>query len=113
MPNYSDITIHHGFALSTERKTPIHINYGYADTDSIRIHLPEGYVIEGRPGNTELKTRFGNFKSTIRVEGKEVLVVHGLSIARGVYPPEAYADFIDFRKKVSAQYSARIVLKKE
>lgn len=97
----------------TERKTPIHINYGYADTDSIRIHLPEGYVIEGRPGNTELKTRFGNFKSTIRVEGKEVLVVHGLSIARGVYPPEAYADFIDFRKKVSAQYSARIVLKKE
>ena len=30
----------------TKRTYPIYINYGYTDTDSIRIQLPEGYVIE-------------------------------------------------------------------
>ena len=29
-----------------EAHYPIYINYGYTDTDSIRIQLPEGYVIE-------------------------------------------------------------------
>lgn len=95
------------------RTHPIHINYGYTDTDSIRITLPEGYAIEGIPRTIDLKSKFGNFRSSIRIEGKEAVVLHHLFMRKGIYAPEDYAAFIDFRKQVALQYGARIVLKKE
>ena len=44
----------------TKRTYPIYINYGYTDTDSIRIQLPEGYVIEGLPKPLDVKSKFGS-----------------------------------------------------
>lgn len=99
---------------SVSRRTqPIHIDYGYADTDSIRIQLPDGYAIEGIPQTIDLKSKFGNFRSSIRIDGKEAIVLHHLFMRKGVYAPEDYPAFIDFRKQVARQYGAKIVLKKE
>lgn len=97
----------------TNRKHPIHINYGYADTDSIHIRLPEGYSVEGLPRPIELQSKFGRFHSGIRVQEKEIVVVHQLFMRKGVYKPGEYTAFLDFRKQVAEQYNGKIILKKE
>lgn len=96
-----------------KRTHPIHINYGYADTDSIRILLPEGYAIEGLPRPVRLQSKFGSFLSFVEVKDKEIIVIHRLMMSKGVYNPEEYSSFIDFRKQVAEQYNGTIVLRKE
>lgn len=97
----------------TKRMHSIHINYGYFDTDSIRILLPDGYAIEGLPQPVDLKSKFGSFQSAIKVNGKELVVVHRLFMPKGIYKSEEYAAFIDFRKQVADQYSGKVILKRE
>lgn len=96
-----------------KRSQPIHINYGYTDTDSIRILMPEGYSIEGLPKSASLKSKFGDFQSAIQVNGKELLIVHHLFMPKGIYTPEEYAAFLDFRRQVAEQYNGRIILKRD
>ena len=96
----------------TKRTYPIYINYGYTDTDSIRIQLPEGYVIEGLPKPLDVKSKFGSFHSGIQVKDKEIYITHRLFMHKGVYSPDEYAAFIDFRKQVAGQYGGKIHFKK-
>ncbi len=98
---------------SKQRIHPIHINYGYLDTDSIRLQLPEGYAIEALPRPQTVESKFGTFCSNIEVEGREVKITHRLLMRRGVYPKDMYTDYVDFRKQVAGQYNGKIILKKE
>ncbi|WP_291589870.1 transglutaminase domain-containing protein [Bacteroides sp.] len=104
-----------GFSVPsvTKRTYPIHINYGYSDTDSIRIHLPDGYTIEGLPKPIDVESKFGSFHSTVEVKEKEICIVHHLFMPKGIYAPDEYVAFIAFRKLVAGQYSGKIILKKE
>lgn len=96
----------------TKRTHPVHVNFGYSDADSIHILLPKGYTIEGLPRPLNLKSKFGSFHSSIQVKDGEVSVVHRLSMRKGIYAPEEYAAFLDFRKQVAGQYNGKIILKK-
>lgn len=104
-----------GFSVPhiTKRTHPIHVNFGYSDADSIRIQLPEGYTIEGLPRPADLKSKFGNFHSSVRVNDNEIWIVHNLFMRKGIYAPEEYAAFLDFRKQVAEQYNGKIILKKK
>ena len=104
-----------GFSVprDTKRAYPIHINYGYTDTDSIRIQLPEGYAIEGIPQPADIKGKFGSFRSSLKIKDKEAVIVHRLFMPKGVYAPGEYAAFINFREQVAQQYNGKIVLRKE
>lgn len=95
------------------RKYPIHINYGYSDTDSICIKLPDGYIVEGLPKPIDLKSKFGNFHSSIYTKDNKIYIVHQLFMRKGVYKPGEYTAFLDFRKQVAEQYNGKIILKKE
>lgn len=104
-----------GFSVPsvTKRTYPIHINYGYSDTDSIHIHLPDGYTIEGLPKPIDVESKFGSFHSTVEVKEKEICIVHHLFMPKGIYAPDEYVAFIAFRKLVAGQYGGKIILKKE
>ena len=97
----------------TERKQPICFNYGYNDTDTVRIKLPEGYSIEGLTKPVTINTKFGNFYSSVEVKNKEILVVNHLHMRKGIYKPEDYSDFINFRKQIASHYNGKIILKKD
>lgn len=96
-----------------KRTSPIHIDYGYMDTDSLRILLPEGYTIEALPRTADVKNKFGRFHSFIHTDGKEILIVHQLLIHKGTYSLDEYAAFINFRRQIGEQYNGKIILKKE
>ncbi len=95
------------------RTTPIAIKYGYVDTDSICIQIPEEYSIEGFPRSFELKNQFGIFYSSIKVERNKIKIIHQLMIRRGTYSPKEFVPFNDFLRQISKQYDSYIVLRKE
>lgn len=107
---------HKGFYSATntgERTHNVQTDYGYLDIDSIRIRLPEGYGIESLPETADLNSKFGKFHSSITLgEDQNILIVHRLLYHQGNYPKEDYPDFIEFRKKIAAQYAANLILKK-
>lgn len=96
-----------------ERTQDIYIDYGYLDTDSIRLQIPDGYAIESLPKTCRITNRFGSFSSSLQLKNKEIRIVHRLLMHKGVYPKEEYKAFLDFRKQIAAQYSSKIILKKE
>lgn len=96
-----------------ERTRDIYIDYGYLDTDSICIQLPEGFAIESLPRPLAISTRFGSFQTAINVENNEINLVHRLQMHKGLFPKEAYGELTEFRKKISEQYNGKIILKKE
>lgn len=98
---------------TTKRKHPICIEYGYNDTDSIHIKIPEGYEIEGVPESMNESNKFGTFSSKIEIQDKGIAVVNHLYMRKGVYKPEDFQDFVNFRKLISEQYNGSIILKKK
>ena len=96
-----------------QRIQDVHINYGYLDTDSILLQIPEGYAIESLPKSYKAENNFGTFSSSLQVKGKEIYIVHRLLMHKGVYPKESYKDFLEFRKQIAGQYNSKIILKKE
>ena len=96
-----------------QRVQDIHINYGYLDTDSICLQIPEGYTIESLPKTCQVTSSFGSFSSSLMIKDKEICIIHRLLMHRGIYPKEIYKDFLEFRKQIAAQYSSKIILKKE
>lgn len=96
-----------------QRTQDIYIDYGYLDTDSIRLQIPEEYTIESLPKTYKIENDFGSFSSSLQVKNKEIFIVHRLLMHRGSYPKEVYKEFLEFRKQVAGQYSSKIILKKE
>ena len=96
-----------------QRVQDIHINYGYLDTDSICLQIPEGYTIESLTKTCQVTSSFGSFSSSLMIKDKEICIIHRLLMHRGIYPKEIYKDFLEFRKQIAAQYSSKIILKKE
>lgn len=97
----------------TVKQQPIYINQGYSDSDSISIHLPDHYTIEGLPRPVEIQSKFGNFRTSVKVKDKEVLIRHQLFMKKGIYAPEDYPGFLLFLKQVAGHYNGKIILKKE
>lgn len=93
------------------RTHPIHIGYGYNDTDSIHIILPEGYELEAMPKEVNMENKFGKFSSTIKTEKNTILIVHHLFMRKGLYQPEEYTAFREFRKQIGDHYNGKIIFK--
>ena len=45
--------------FTAERRHDLWIDKGYCDTDSLTLHLPEGYVVEALPKSVTIENRFG------------------------------------------------------
>jgi len=98
---------------ATSRKLPLHIQTTINQTDSIRIDLPDGYLIESMPQSSFIVSKFGNFSSHIENSGNSLLLIQKLSVPKGEYPVESYQEIKDFFQKVDSALSGRLVLKKE
>ena len=96
-----------------KRTSDIYIKYGYADTDSVLITLPEGFVLEAMPKPTSVSCRFGSFESSIENKGTQICVRQRLFLKKGKFPANTYEEFANFAQTISDLYGGRIVLKKE
>lgn len=93
------------------RKLPFEIGRGYHDYDEVTVQLPEGFSVEGLPQNIALKTKFGEYKTDYKLEGKDkLLAIRSVTIFRGYYAKEEYEDFRKFQELIARNDNAKISL---
>lgn len=96
-----------------KRLHDIYVRYGYLDTDSINITIPEGFVIESLPKSFTFESKFGTFKANYKQEGNNLQIVQQLFFKSGKYNKDEYELFNAFYGIASAQYGGKIILRKE
>lgn len=96
----------------SERLHGVEIQSGFKDIDTIVINIPAGFEIESMPSAVDVKTPFGNFKSSCIRDGQNIKVTHSYYMPSGKYPLAQYSDFLKFVEVVNTAYKGKIVLKK-
>lgn len=97
------------------RQFPLEIQRGFLDEDEFVINLPQGYKVEAIPKAENIENEFGTYIMTIEEtnEGKSLLYKRKLLINEGDYSKEKYDDYRNFRKEVSNNDNAKVVLIKK
>ena len=96
-----------------ERKTDVVLNFTFVDIDTIMYQLPDGYQIESKPNNIDIKSEFGEYSATLTINDRNVVYVRTRKMNTGRFPPEFYEKLIDFYKTTVKADKAELVLIKE
>lgn len=100
--------------LSTKKRIhPLLITYGYADSDTITLQIPDNYSIEALPKTATIEQPFGRFNSTVKTEDGKIIVIQRLYLKAGTYDATLYPDFTKFWVEVTKSYGNKIILKKK
>jgi transglutaminase-like putative cysteine protease len=84
-----------------KREFPLRFGYPYVDVDTVHIHIPEGYAVEGLAKPVELRTDFGSFRSEVSaVDDSTLLLTRRLELAVRELPAVRYAEYREFIGKV-------------
>ena len=92
------------------RKTNIVLRTPSIDIDSIHFVLPEGVYPEVLPEAAKIKSRFGEYESSYKMDDKGLLYIRKMRLEKGEFPPSTYQELIDFFKGVSRADNSKLVL---
>ncbi|HEY9113966.1 MAG TPA: DUF3857 domain-containing protein, partial [Bacteroidales bacterium] len=82
------------------RNSEIVARRSFVENDTVIYTIPEGYEVEKASANRSVQSEFGEFESTISVEGSNIQYVRYLKINKGIYPPDHYEQFAEFYNAV-------------
>ncbi|WP_439880251.1 DUF3857 domain-containing protein [Pontibacter sp. MBLB2868] len=94
------------------RTTDIVRTMAFMDVDTVVFDLPAGYSLEHKPKDQELKSEFGEYKFSIKVEGQQVTYIRILQMKKGVFKPEAYTPYLEFLNNIIKGDKQQIVFVK-
>ena len=96
-----------------ERIRPFEIQRGYVDKEVYNVKLPNGYSVEAIPGNKEVNSEFGSYTISVDLKDEEnIQYTRTFSLKSGVYPPNKYNDYRNFRKSVAKLEKGKVALVK-
>ena len=97
------------------RVAPLHLdaNYDFDDADTLTYQLPDGYRPEYQIAPLTISSRFGEYATRTTVAANQVTYIRRLTLHRGRYPAEAYAEWVEFRKKVAKADKSQLVFVKQ
>ena len=94
------------------RTADIIFDYAYRDIDSIKMIIPAGYHIESIGKDISLKSKYGNYKVSCKVDGNN-LVYHRLHEQySGKFPASEQKEIIDFYNQIYKNDRRDIILVK-
>ncbi len=92
-----------------DRKTNVVRKMTYTDFDTIHYHLPEGIYPEFLPTPIKLKNRFGEYEATFQLDQDNLLYIRKVKMNKGEFPPESYAELIEFYRSMNKADNTKIV----
>jgi len=93
------------------RTLPVYVNRGFTDEDEIVYNIPEGYSIEAKPADREIKSPFGSYTVKVNMEGKKLTYNRKFVLNNGMYPADSYESFMRFFSDVSSSDNSKVVFK--
>lgn len=93
------------------RTLPVYVNRGFTDEDEIVYNVPEGYSIEAKPEDREIKSPFGSYVIKVKMEGKKLTYSRKFVLNNGTYPANTYESFMRFFSDVSSSDNGKVVFK--
>lgn len=97
---------------SEKRYFDIEIDRGFAETDSIIIHIPDHFVIESMPKPVDIETDFGKIKTELKQDGKTITYIQNIEIASGKYEKSRYREIKNFFSQIIQETNRRLTIKK-
>lgn len=95
-----------------DRKQDLYLDYGFINTDTVEIEIPENFVVDVLPDSTVLETKFGKYEIRFSKTDENNLVYHRrLQINKGLYPPAEYENYRDFLRNITRLDKTKILLK--
>jgi hypothetical protein len=97
---------------NVSRKSEVFLGweYDFIDSDTLTYQLPEGYEVEYKPEDVNLKSKFGEYQINCKKEGNTLVYIRRLMMSRGKYPKESYPELVDFLKNVAKNDKQKLVL---
>ncbi|MEJ7911711.1 MAG: DUF3857 domain-containing protein [Chitinophagaceae bacterium] len=99
--------------LDTTRKYDLCFEYAYRDVDSVLIEVPDGYELEAIAPPMSLKTKFGTYSCSTKLEGNKVTYIRIQEQFAGRYPAKDYADLARYYSDIFKSDRSRLVLVKK
>ncbi|MDP4238804.1 MAG: DUF3857 domain-containing protein [Bacteroidota bacterium] len=94
------------------RKTDLCIRRPYMENDTVVYKLPDEYKVAELPVKSDIMGKFGSYTANTTVQGNSITYTRHFELFKGVFPPEAYAEFRDFLEQVSTEDNAVVSLKR-
>lgn len=79
-----------------ERKYDLNLRLAYTDEDKVEIEIPAGYALESAPKDMELRSKFGVYSSSVRLEGNKIKYARSLVHYSGRFPRTDYEELVKF-----------------
>lgn len=111
IPNIMTRT-HRKLQADVERKYDLELGYEYRDIDSVEISLPEGYAGESMPQDVSIDSKFGKYRSSVKLNGNKLIYYRYLEHSGGRFPAKDYADLVRFYEAIYKADRNKVVLVK-
>ncbi len=87
---------HRKLKTDEERKYDIELGIEYTDTDKIEIEIPAGYKPESTLQDAVIESKFGKYKSTVKLEQNKIIYTRNMEQYSGRFPKTDYAEMVKF-----------------
>lgn len=104
---------HRKLSAEEERKYDIDLDMEYTDTDKIEIEIPMGYKPESLPQDVVLETKFGKYRSSVKLEQNKIIYNRSMEQFSGFFPKTDYDEMIKFYNAIYKADRSKLVFVKE
>ena len=85
----------------------------YTDVDSAEITIPQGYQLEAQMPETNIKSAYGNYSASVKLNGNKVMYYRKMERFSGRFPAKEGVPIAKFYEDVYKADRSRIVLVKK
>lgn len=97
--------------VAEDRRQPVRLGHAYAERDSVRFVVPDGYRVHSVPSPTEVNGPVGRYTLQTTVEDGALVVIRELVVDAPRQPAETYAETRAFFDAVRRADAERAVLR--
>lgn len=92
-----------------KRKTDIVLRMPYIDEDVIEYTIPEAIYPEFVPEAVNIKSRFGEYESSFKVDQGKLIYSRKIKMNKGQFPADSYNEFLEFYKSINKADNVKVV----
>ncbi|MDX1470767.1 MAG: DUF3857 domain-containing protein [Flavobacteriaceae bacterium] len=94
------------------RMHEVSLDRGFTDKDEFTITLADGLAVEALPSDTELVSKYGEYRFAVKeVAPNKLVYTRTFILNKGIYPKEEYEDFRAFLASVVKNDNSKLALK--